>query len=86
MTPGPVGRALEARVEALELAVAELSRRLPQPAPEERQTVFGVPVVLAPGVSPEMVRAAVEGLPRGLAAPAALDALEAQNLLRRVTP
>lgn len=76
--------ALAARVVALELAVSDLSRRLPPPRPPVRTAVFGLPVILSPGVTGEDVRRHVDDLPLGLSAAEAVDRLEAAGLLARV--
>lgn len=76
--------ALEARVKALELALAEVSRRLPKADEKATQTVFGIPVVLAPGVDGDAVRSAVDDLPRGLSSKAAVERLEVAGLVRMV--
>lgn len=74
----------DARLRALELAVEALSRRLPPAEPPASVTVFGVPVVLAPGVTHEAVRGAAADLPPGLSAGPAVDRLEELGLVRRV--
>lgn len=89
--PEPLGLAeLEQRIDARfvthELAITELYRRLGPDAPagpEPEATVFGVPVVLADGVTPEQIREAIAELPAGLDQDVVLSTLEERSLLTR---
>lgn len=69
---------------ALSIAVGGLAERLPaRRAVGRKATVLRVPVVLAPDVTDQQVRAAVDDLPRGLSADDAIAALEGKGLLIR---
>lgn len=89
--PAPLGERIDrlaaevdARFVTHELAFAELARRLaPAPGPEPEATVFGVPVVLAAGITPERIRKEIAELPAGLDDAAAVAALEERGLLTR---
>lgn len=78
---------LEGRVNVLELALAETSRRLPvdEQEPDVVKTIHGIPVVLAPGVDDDAIRTAIENLPAGLDSEQVVDRLEVARLLIRKT-
>lgn len=79
--------AIESRFVVHELALAELYSRLPvdEPTPGEVVTVFGFPVRLSDGITPDDVQQAVDSF-GPLDAEAVVKRLEANGLLVRVGP
>jgi hypothetical protein len=86
---GELAELVTGRLSVHELAIVETNRRIPAGGDDLEATelrLFGIPVVLAAGVTAEQIQTKVSELPKGLSGDDVVDTLSAENMLRRGRP